>query len=130
MAKMKPIDMEALRAEGERQRAAKIAVYANTPWAGSRTIDFVLDDGRPVSVKYTAPGGGFMDVHLEFHGPAVSPTGYRSEFPREPDGGFIGTPEAYCKALAERLAVECAAEEKQRARRERAKAKKALPTAA
>lgn len=88
------------------QIEAVCASYDGTPWEQSRTFDVVLNDGRMVRVDYRAPRSQRGSIHLQFHGEATSSSGYRSDFPNAPEGGYQGTPESFAKERAETLAVE------------------------
>jgi hypothetical protein len=64
---------------------------------------FTLGNGKEVDVTYyprwgycNEPDLKYRTDHFEFHGEAISSTGYRSEFAHvNPDPSFDGTTEAY-----------------------------------
>lgn len=112
---------------------------APVDWEHSGSFDLMLDDGRPVKVKFTAlddPNkafGGGVTAHLEFRGPGASETGYRSHFFRpNPDGGM--TVQDYAHAYIHQAQAEdakrAAANAREAERAAKRNAKKVAPTPA
>ena len=116
--KMAPCDLaaiEAIKVFRERQADGSFVPH----WTGWGEFTVGLADGRSVTVVYD-PAWSDDTAHFEFHGKAVSESGFRSHFEHFPGGKRPTQPLAeWCKQFAESLVVEQAGRGKKNSRKKK-----------